>query len=176
MSTSTKAVLLAGGACATIFVGLCAKQAWDVYNKDIGYKARNGLPASTFTYEECHEKVYNDYIAVRDVLERARIKYWAIAGTAIGAMRHNGIIPWDDDIDIGIHKEDVPKLVRYLGKPNFNDVRVSWWGLKVTDNIDIFPMEVGKDGRYQYYSSAARLRWPFSRRTRPRYPCGPWAM
>lgn len=45
------------------------------------------------------------------VCEKHDIDYFGGGGTAIGALRHKGIIPWDDDIDISFHMKDRDRLI-----------------------------------------------------------------
>ena len=50
-------------------------------------------------------------------LEKNQIRYYAMGGTALGAARHGGFIPWDDDIDICIPRKDYERLINLLREP-----------------------------------------------------------
>lgn len=44
------------------------------------------------------------------------IDYFMIAGSMLGAVRHKGFIPWDNDIDLGLLRDDYDKLMEIAGK------------------------------------------------------------
>ena len=51
---------------------------------------------------------------ITDICETQCLRYSLIYGTLIGAVRHHGYIPWDDDVDIMMPRSDYDKLLLYL--------------------------------------------------------------
>ena len=81
------------------------------------------------------------------------IDYFLLAGSALGAVRHKGFIPWDDDVDIGmtvpnydrfcrLFHEDLPKGF-FWSTPETNPTHPRFYGKLIYENhqcVDVFPV------------------------------------
>ena len=61
--------------------------------------------------ERLHSSMLEILDAISEVCERNGIKWYLAAGTTLGAARHSGFIPWDDDIDIGMLREHYDRFL-----------------------------------------------------------------
>ena len=50
--------------------------------------------------------------------KKHNLKYWLAGGSMIGAIREGGIIPWDDDIDVFMPREDYEKFIELFKNNN----------------------------------------------------------
>lgn len=81
------------------------------------------------------KKLLNLYKSFQDFCNKNNLRFYAVAGTAIGAVRHHGFIPWDDDIDLGMPITDFERLQKLTKKlpPSMGFMPSPWMGGKIYD-------------------------------------------
>lgn len=99
---------------------------------------------------------------VVDICDRHGLVYYMLGGTMLGAIRHKGFIPWDDDIDLGMPREDYEKflelavqempehlkLVNYRTDPNY-----MYYITRIQDTqTKVEEERIGNDNRYTHAS------------------------
>lgn len=61
---------------------------------------------------------------MRQICQERDIPFWLLGGTLLGAVRHKGFIPWDDDIDVGMMWDDVERFREAVKE--YPDLRLDW--------------------------------------------------
>ena len=91
------------------------------------------------TLREVQIEELNILKEVIKTLDEQKIPYYLYGGTLLGAVRHKGFIPWDDDIDICMLRKDYEKFLNYARKIN----------MKLKENLKITSYELS-NGIYPF--------------------------
>ena len=74
---------------------------------------------------EMQQKILEIYKEIKKLCDKYHLRYFAIGGTCLGAVRHKGFIPWDDDMDIAMPDKDYKRFMEIADK-------------ELPDNLKIF--------------------------------------
>lgn len=96
---------------------------------------------------ESHDEILNKIhylelkiaLEIKRICEKNNIKYFVTAGTLLGAVRHGGFIPWDDDMDIGMLRKDYEEFLKCCSEDLGEEFYLQTWN---TD--ENFPFSFGK--------------------------------
>lgn len=77
------------------------------------YERRGYEPEVLKRLQETQLEILKDFAAV---CEKHGLPYFVVYGTAIGAVRHQGFIPWDDDTDVAMMRKDYEKFLKIAPK------------------------------------------------------------
>lgn len=69
-----------------------------------------------YSIEEIQEKLLEILVYFNDFCKEHQLKFVLAGGTCLGAVRHGGFIPWDDDVDVFMLREDYERLQELWGK------------------------------------------------------------
>lgn len=97
------------------------------------------------TLQEHQQILYEILYMVDDFCREHEIKYFLVGGSLLGAIRHNGIIPWDDDVDIAMIRSEYERFIELFMKHTPKGYHL--WN--VGDRHYFLPFcKVGKEGTY----------------------------
>ena len=90
-----------------------------------------------------HEELYRTLAEVIRVCEVCHIPYFIQGGSAIGALYNKGIVPWDDDIDVGMTRENYNRFLEVAPKELDSKYFLEWFGTE--ENTPFYFAKVKKN-------------------------------
>lgn len=80
------------------------------------YVIKTNKDGSKITVAQVHEQLLDIMKEIDRICRKYEIPYYLTGGSCLGAVRHNGFIPWDDDMDLGMMYDDYVRFVEACKK------------------------------------------------------------
>ncbi|MCD8325712.1 MAG: LicD family protein [Lachnospiraceae bacterium] len=93
-------------------------------------------------------------IAFVDVCQKNGLNYYISGGTYLGAVRHKGFIPWDDDVDVAMPRKDYNVFLEIANRQLPDNLRLVHYSNK--EDIIHYPAKI-EDDRYQLIDHTASI-------------------
>lgn len=93
-------------------------------NQEEQIKLRNRFNPEGSLLRQHQLRMLDILIEIDKICQKHNINYWIDGGTLLGAVRHGGFIPWDDDIDIAVMHNEYTKLLKILSKELPSNLKV----------------------------------------------------
>lgn len=91
-----------------------------------------------------HEEILSILDDFLGICKEHKLEYFGIAGTGIGAIRHQGFIPWDDDIDIAMPRRDFERFLKIVQRDMGDKYTVL--NAKTCENYPLMTTHLVKNG------------------------------
>ena len=98
--------------------------------------------------QEIQQGSFKVLLKIKEIFDKNGWDYYLTYGTLIGAIRHNGFIPWDDDIDIWVPRPDYEKFINYCIEHEKELKPFELIHYKTNDRY-IYPIARFSDSRYK---------------------------
>ena len=98
--------------------------------------------------KEIQKVSFEILLEIDRICRKNQIPYMLVAGTALGAIRHKGFIPWDDDLDIGMTREAYDRFIVALQKDLSSNYYFHCFETDTKYNVVIPQMKIRKHNTY----------------------------
>jgi lipopolysaccharide cholinephosphotransferase len=136
----------------------------------------------SFWKEECRDDFYISEVMkkswavqltlldeILEIADKHNIKIWLDYGSLLGAVRHHGYIPWDDDVDTAVMRHDYVPLINYLKEelPSHHDISSFYTSLSCNNPTAVISSRSNIDiGNSEEETRITALQYGF--------PCSSW--